>query len=791
MLNQHYSSYGGQLYVRLAFGTHSRLCPIHPAFRVVVVVEKVDAYERLAPPLLNRFEKQVLERADVLLPHDLPLLARLHAMAQRFAAAGGAKTAVVASGGKRGGTGQASMRASFCGWHGDLLSSLILATRAREEAAQSSSGLGEGGEGGNGSSVAAAGEGVGEAALLAACWKQLLWVACPERVCRVLAQAELREAMKGEVGLDLGAAYFAHQQHSSLPAFARTMLEAWSADGVGASAMVATHSPLAPDAARELASECPWLHVTHVVLHELDQERGLRQQVADFFRGATDGAVLLLQCDPLGTGTRRIEHAKNILENARAKFVAQCAEAGVAAAEARAAGRHDGKAAADEPPTEAAGAAEPTALPEAPAAPAEAERARRGIHVVMLLHLPRGVANKWCASFDLRWRLAFVDDVRAANATGLPPVEHMVGKSMSDVVAGLEMKKVLALSFRPALARLRYSAERSNDQVREQVALLLAFLEQPFFVALMAAAVAEMIAKSKTFALDVASAAHEDEGALARSGTFQGALHAQVVAAVSTTLAVALSHADRNGTLRLLAEPALQDLWARLFEASFRQMQVFETASAKARHGPLRGRAGVDVASDGHGGSDFAAAFPFSFFVDKHFGALRALSEGTSEEALAQQFGLLGLGLEGNLDPPLLQRYVRDLCRVHFKAVAGMPAEAQAALLFRLLEFHGKGPPATLAALHFRLWAAEQPAALLFALLDAVPNAQAAVAELLASPAAAAMDASERTGAALAAVAAAVYPGAGWGAGWEDRGAGYDEVRARVLVETIASVKHH
>jgi hypothetical protein len=166
------------------------------------------------------------------------------------------------------------------------------------------------------------------------------------------------------------------------------------------------------------------------------------------------------------------------------------------------------------------------------------------------------------------------------------------------------------------------------------------------------------------------------------------------------------------------------------------------------------------------------------------------LSEGTSEEALAQQFGLLGLGLEGNLDPPLLQRYVRDLCRVHFKAVAGMPAEAQAALLFRLLEFHGKGPPATLAALHFRLWAAEQPAALLFALLDAVPNAQAAVAELLASPAAAAMDASERTGAALAAVAAAVYPGAGWGSGWEDRGAGYDEVSEFSLIH-VASVKHH
>jgi hypothetical protein len=59
LLNQHYSTYGGQLYVRLAFGTHSRLCPIHPTFRVVCVVEKTDAYEKLAPPLLNRFEKQV------------------------------------------------------------------------------------------------------------------------------------------------------------------------------------------------------------------------------------------------------------------------------------------------------------------------------------------------------------------------------------------------------------------------------------------------------------------------------------------------------------------------------------------------------------------------------------------------------------------------------------------------------------------------------------------------------------------------------------------------------------
>jgi hypothetical protein len=55
LLNQHYTAYGGQLYVRLALGTSSRLCPVHLDFRIVVVVEKLEAYTRLAPPLLNRF----------------------------------------------------------------------------------------------------------------------------------------------------------------------------------------------------------------------------------------------------------------------------------------------------------------------------------------------------------------------------------------------------------------------------------------------------------------------------------------------------------------------------------------------------------------------------------------------------------------------------------------------------------------------------------------------------------------------------------------------------------------
>jgi len=87
LLNQHYTTWGGMKYVRLAFGSNTRQCPIHPNFRVICVVEKQEAYTKLAPPLLNRFEKQVFERRDVLRDEHRPILERLEAFAEAFAAA--------------------------------------------------------------------------------------------------------------------------------------------------------------------------------------------------------------------------------------------------------------------------------------------------------------------------------------------------------------------------------------------------------------------------------------------------------------------------------------------------------------------------------------------------------------------------------------------------------------------------------------------------------------------------------------------------------------------------------
>jgi hypothetical protein len=60
----------------------TRLCPIHDRFRIVCIVEKHDAYTRLAAPLLNRFEKQVLERNHLLNADHVFLVKRLRAFVQ-------------------------------------------------------------------------------------------------------------------------------------------------------------------------------------------------------------------------------------------------------------------------------------------------------------------------------------------------------------------------------------------------------------------------------------------------------------------------------------------------------------------------------------------------------------------------------------------------------------------------------------------------------------------------------------------------------------------------------------
>lgn len=50
--------------LRLAIGANSQLCPVDSRFKLVLICDSAEAYERLDVPLLSRFEKQVLNPSD-------------------------------------------------------------------------------------------------------------------------------------------------------------------------------------------------------------------------------------------------------------------------------------------------------------------------------------------------------------------------------------------------------------------------------------------------------------------------------------------------------------------------------------------------------------------------------------------------------------------------------------------------------------------------------------------------------------------------------------------------------
>lgn len=428
LLNQHYISVKSQNFVRIAFGSHSRLCPIHAAFRIICIVDKHDAYTKLAPPLLNRFEKQVLERTHLLGPAHERLLTRLRGFVQAMIGCAHTQNFCVnepeisrrldffvrvrhfsskcpcltfhftsrppnvAKYFLHSVDGAAASLAdtqhTFCGFHSDSLPSIAQAVVGPLSAASSAS------------SASATGAAQFDA-WFAEAVERLLWVAMPQAVSRVIADTKRAQALKDEFKTDLYAAYFERQSHSNVVEFARHLVQ--SASGAGRTdTMLLTHAPYAigVQAMLEAATSAK---VALCALHELSSERDLKKEVDLFFEAASKGkgantsatatakapALFVLQCDPSTTSLRRIQHARYILDNARAQHCsASCNES--------------------------------------------------GDHVcfVILMHLARDDAM-FAFDFDRRWRYAYVDTVDATTGADFPPLSFLMKASMPDIIGKL------------------------------------------------------------------------------------------------------------------------------------------------------------------------------------------------------------------------------------------------------------------------------------------------------------------------------------------------------------------
>jgi hypothetical protein len=736
LLNQHYTSVGGTLWVRLAFGTHSRLCPIDPTFRVIVVVEKEDAYTRLAPPLLNRFEKQVMERRDVMGSLHRRLARRVKVFADTFA--GIAARQPAADDGSEGEdddddvivSNVGELRRSLCGFHSDIICSLALTIIAEAEA-----GSGWYGPVRDGSPLDLD-------KLFHEAIYRLLWTATPEAACRVAKDEAQMKALRERCGVNVPEVYFAQQSHSHLASYCERM-RALRKPGRPHQTVLMTYSPLFLGAADMLSSSEAWSAVSLCVLHDLSSERDLEQHVSAFFDGAASGSVLLVQCDPRASSLRRVEHAKYICEKALADFMlargdAFFADDGADDAPAADAETEPGADANESAPglapppaapePEPAGAGGEAPPPPPPPPPPTPKAKAKSLDVVILVHLPRGSELHFAIDFDQRWSYAFVDSVLPASDQGLLDVEAMMRSDMAAIVRTVALGKVLGDNFRLAVARLLYMYERSNTDVREQIGVILECLADETFVDVVRG---QMVAMVEAFELVLDLERVTDGSGVALVGTFQEALHMQIIDALAAMFAIVLAHMDRNGGLALFADEALRPLWLYLFEKTFADMQVVSTHASKRTVAMGARPKPVEVAADGVERKPFTSRFPFSFYLDRAIESMRessnaiAASSGSgAHAALQSQFELLrlGQGLSGDLSPRLLAAYMHDFACIHLASDALRPND-KAELLSLVLGLQRADVPLTrLSDIHARYWACEHRLDLYCKLLDAVPS---------------------------------------------------------------------
>jgi hypothetical protein len=337
-----------------------------------------------------------------------------------------------------------------------------------------------------------------------------------------------------------------------------------------------TFSPFSMRAGDVIRTETQWKDVHVIALHDLSSERDLVGRLNDFFETCKDGSVFLLQCDPLAASLRRIEQAKYLCNNARLRWakrrgeeerklalaVAAAAAAApdsstTATATATAAATAEGESddgkttppvsAADDErkggssseESHAATATATAAAASAAAAAAAAAAKTRGVHILFFVHLSR--SESYAFDFDRRWHLAYIDSIEPAKSTGLPSIQDMLGRSMSEIIGSVDLAQVLVRTFRAAMARLVYNHERTTDDVREQIHFLLRTLQRD--KAFVEAVMREIraLVHHAAVTLNVLEAAQQEEQ-LVLGGTFQSALHRQIVHIVSASFALLLAH---------------------------------------------------------------------------------------------------------------------------------------------------------------------------------------------------------------------------------------------------------
>ena len=135
---------------------------------------------------------------------------------------------------------------------------------------------------------------------------------------------------------------------------------------------------------------------------------------------------------------------------------------------------------------------------------------------------------------------------------------------MSDVVAAMHecgsLKTLLEQEFRRALSQLVYPHKRSYSDVCDHITTVVKFLsEDPDFLNSICLEILGLV-REHADKTDMVLAARQGNQ-LNVCGTFQAAIHAQIINTVSQMFAFVLEHMDRDYGLALFGDANLKKLW--------------------------------------------------------------------------------------------------------------------------------------------------------------------------------------------------------------------------------------
>jgi len=606
LLNQHYFEYAGQRYVRIARGAASRQCPLHRDFRIIVVVDAQDSW-RMAPPLLNRFEKQALHREDFIPLSSKKRYERILEHAERF---------VTSS------TIGLERREAIAGYHPGLLSSLAHSLVSMQRAGQDDT-QGETRKSCSfsdqelvarrlafmlkarrGATVHGRPEPFREAVAGAAAEAALATAAPPEGMTDASTLSHPSDA-------PCGANKHIDQRPTDLITFVRELLACKGGqchDDHDAQVMVMTHSSASVrlDALfDEMYDDDDDIAITvaDLALHECSSSQDLESAIGSFYSNAASYGgrhFLLVRADPRATTQSMIQQCRFNCEKTRAEFDSTSASR------------------------------------------------LENVFVIIVVALPRSSDCDFAFDFDTRWQFIFLETLQCAVLD--PGLQDALGMPVVDVVKSQWFGRVLEHCTRPALSQLVYNDGCAAMDLVQRVRLVRRCLKDAGFVK----DVREWMVDKASDALSPL----EDQSILGTGiesdGAIQTLSYHRTLRAIAALWGQLLAPMDRNGTLALLADSQIhRRLWFRLTHGEPR-CECYEVQSdALTRSRP------------------FASRFPASWYISRLLDSFRQLVQRVPEDLqldhLFHLFGSSGV-LENLLGSKLsFEDYLHDFVAIHFQ----------------------------------------------------------------------------------------------------------------------------